>query len=193
MQQIWKKHPIYQDYCGSNLGRVKSINYNHTEKEKLLRKTKIIKHNKNRDYIAQQVCVYKNKKRIHYSVHRFIYQCFNGIIPQDLQIDHIDNNPSNNKLQNLQLLTSSENTKKIHIDNPNYVCNNQFGNKRIICLNNHQIYNSQHEAGRKLNLDYRLINMVLKGRTKHTHGYRFRYYIEQDKINNLQQLKFDFI
>ena len=47
-----------------------------------------------------------------YWVHRFIWEAFNGTIPADCEIDHIDNNRSNNRLDNLQLLTHAENMSK---------------------------------------------------------------------------------
>jgi len=37
---------------------------------------------------------------------------FNGEIPDSLYVDHIDNDPSNNKIDNLQLLTLPENLRK---------------------------------------------------------------------------------
>lgn len=38
-----------------------------------------------------------------YQGHRFIWQCFNGIIPEGLVIDRINDNRDDNRLQNLQL------------------------------------------------------------------------------------------
>jgi len=78
----------------------------------------------------------------------------------------------------LQLLTPSENIKKKFVDNPNYKTNFELINPKtkIICLNNGVIYESQHEAARKLNISLGHINNVLKGKRNHTHGYIFRYY-----------------
>ena len=184
--EIWKQHPIYQNYVGSNLGNVKSLNYKHTGKDKMLKKLKNIKHNKNRNYIIQRIGLCKNNKCKHYLVHRFIYECFYGTIPEGFQIDHIDNNPQNNRLDNLQLLTKSENINKKFIDNPNLA--KQMG-KKIICLNNGVVYDSQQEAGRKLNLSAGNINSVLKGIYQNTKGYIFRYIDDSsiyEKINQLQ-------
>lgn len=194
MQQIWKKHPIYQNYAGSNFGNIKSLNFNHTGKEKTLIKSKNIIHQKKRDYITQRFSLCYDNKSKSYSVSRFIYECFYGIISEKMQVDHIDNNPQNNRLDNLQLLTPSENIKKKFVDNPNYKTNFELINPKtkIICLNNGVIYESQHEAARKLNISLGHINNVLKGKRNHTHGYIFRYYSAQDLSNNLQQLTFAF-
>lgn len=46
------------------------------------------------------------------TLHRLVYLQFIGDIPEGMVIDHIDNDPTNNDLDNLQLMTRSENTKK---------------------------------------------------------------------------------
>ena len=45
-------------------------------------------------------------------VSNIVWIWFNGQIPQGYDIDHIDNNPMNNNLSNLQLLTRKENLAK---------------------------------------------------------------------------------
>ena len=54
---------------------------------------------------------------------RVIYAWFVGDIEEGKVIDHIDNNPFNNKVGNLQKLTPEENLKKRFEDNPNALCN----------------------------------------------------------------------
>lgn len=44
----------------------------------------------------------------HYSKHRLIWETFNGPIPDNMVIDHIDGNRQNNKLSNLRLITQGE-------------------------------------------------------------------------------------
>lgn len=45
-----------------------------------------------------------------HAVHRVIWQMFNGNIPDGMQIDHIDGNPLNNKIENLRLVTAEQNS-----------------------------------------------------------------------------------
>jgi hypothetical protein len=45
-------------------------------------------------------------------VHRVVWEAFNGAITQAMVIDHIDEDKGNNRLDNLQMLTSSQNRIK---------------------------------------------------------------------------------
>lgn len=44
-------------------------------------------------------------------VHRIVWELFNGSIPDGLCIDHIDGDTSNNKIENLRLVTHKENMR----------------------------------------------------------------------------------
>lgn len=50
-------------------------------------------------------------------IHRLVYSSFRGDIPKDLELDHIDGNPRNNNLSNLQLITRRGNNIKATRDN----------------------------------------------------------------------------
>jgi hypothetical protein len=51
----------------------------------------------------------KQKQRKQYRVHRFVWEYFNGPIPPDKVIDHIDGDKTNNALSNLRLVSNKEN------------------------------------------------------------------------------------
>lgn len=88
-------------YDVSNMGRIK----NH-------RTNRILKADRSSTY--SRVClVDENQNKKKYSIHRLVYCNFNN--DYDLEgyvIDHIDANPNNNKLSNLQKITQSENNLK---------------------------------------------------------------------------------
>lgn len=44
-----------------------------------------------------------------YTVQRLMWECFHGPVPDDMDIDHIDGNKLNNSLDNLRLVSKSEN------------------------------------------------------------------------------------
>ena len=45
-------------------------------------------------------------------IHRIIWECVNGEIPKGYHIHHIDGNPSNNSIYNLELIESNEHLSK---------------------------------------------------------------------------------
>lgn len=54
----------------------------------------------------------KNGNRYTVYIHRLMWQTFIGDIPDGYEINHIDHNKKNNKLENLELVTHSENLHK---------------------------------------------------------------------------------
>lgn len=55
---------------------------------------------------------YKDCGRCGTYVHRFVYEHFKGGIPDGFVVDHIDGNKLNNAVNNLQVLSVSDNTLK---------------------------------------------------------------------------------
>lgn len=47
-------------------------------------------------------------------VHRVVWETFNGPVPEGYQIDHVNDDRFDNRLDNLQLLTVNENSNKDH-------------------------------------------------------------------------------
>lgn len=117
--EIWKDIKGYEDYEVSNLGRVKSlariittVKGSRTHKEKILKPASTGNKNLNNKHLA--VCLTKNGKAKTKKVHQLVAIAFLNHKPNGhkLVVDHIDNNPLNNKLGNLQIITNRENTSK---------------------------------------------------------------------------------
>ena len=51
-------------------------------------------------------------KRVNIRLHTVIYAWYKGEVPLGYDIDHIDNNPFNNNIDNLELVTHEENIKR---------------------------------------------------------------------------------
>jgi len=56
-----------------------------------------------------RIGLYKNNKQKVFRFHRLVYEAYYGEIPENLCIDHIDNNKQNNHIDNLRLATNNEN------------------------------------------------------------------------------------
>lgn len=52
-----------------------------------------------------------SKRKTKY-IHRLVWETFRGPIPQGYEINHIDHDKKNNQLENLELVTRSENMHK---------------------------------------------------------------------------------
>ena len=79
------------------------------------------KYTKNKEYPTVTFS-YKNQGKC-IPLARVIYVWFVEDIEEGMVIDHIDNNPFNNKVENLQKLTPEANLKKRFEDNPNALHN----------------------------------------------------------------------
>ena len=106
--EIWKRIPNFKNYHVSNLGNVRSLNYNRTGKTKVL-----MKHINNRDRYTLNLY----KKGIRYSnrnISVLVAQAFLNHKPcgHKLVVDHINNISTNDKLYNLQVITHRLNVTK---------------------------------------------------------------------------------
>lgn len=102
MEEIWNDVLGNDAYQASDQGNVKSLNYNHTGKEQLL------KPGKNTSGYLQVVLCKDGvpKPRL---VSLLVWEAFNGPIPEGYEVNHINENKEDNRLENLNLMTRKEN------------------------------------------------------------------------------------
>lgn len=181
-EEIWK--PIYgfENYQVSNLGRVKSLDrlVNGNCGSVYVSKGRILKPGKdNGGY--QHIGLCKDGKRTTFAVHRLVWEAFNGKRPEGMEINHIDEDKSNNSLDNLNLMTHKENVNwGTGIDRRSKSQLNRKDCSKAILqfdLQGNLIaeYPSVGEADRTLGINNKNICAVLKGKRGTAGGYIFRY------------------
>ena len=178
---VYKIHPIYNLYGASEDGYIINI-------------IKQIPHkgNKtNRGYLNCMVRKHSQPGFNTYYVHRFIWECFYGIIPNGKEIDH-KNNKEDNQLCNLQLLTPSENSKKAAKHRKTF--NNRQNRKCVKATNKEtnevSCYFSMYAASQHLQIQSKCVQTVCDGISKSAlskkdgHAYTFEYIKEEDLPSN---------
>ena len=96
------KHSVFSNYAACKNGDVINI-----KKNKKIKITKDIG-----GYFKFIIFSEKVEKPINYYQHRFVFEVFKGVIPKCLQVDHINEIKSDNRIKNLQLLTPKQNIEK---------------------------------------------------------------------------------
>ena len=154
------KHIDGCHYDVSNLGQVRN-----SETGRILkgRQTK-------RKYLRVHISV--NGKRKEHYIHRLVAEAFCCHPDGCNVINHIDNNPENNRFDNLEWTTQFNNVhygmkQRRYRLNAVPVVGYKDGKKFI--------FSSAHEAGKETGCDHSMIIKCCKGKRKATNGYRWEY------------------
>lgn len=115
-EEIWKPVPLedYEDfYEVSNLGRVRSLSrYVPNGSGYRLSRGRILKHRmsgSHTPYDSVMFSISQEKKQV--LVHRLVLMAFLGPPPKNMETRHLDNNPRNNRLTNLEWNTHLNNMR----------------------------------------------------------------------------------
>ena len=98
----WRSIPGYEGlYEVSSYGRVKSLEkYRYNNGRKQLLKERILKPHNTKGYFM--ICLYKNKTYKSYQIHRLVAQVFIPNPDNLPEVNHRDENPGNNNVENLE-------------------------------------------------------------------------------------------
>ena len=163
-QDFWKPIKDYPHLLISRTGRVWSTTY-----DKELRP-----HLTNRGYL--RVSLSKDKTVKNGSVHRLVAEAFipnPGNLPC---VDHIDGNKLNNKVENLQWISTSNNMRK--------ACKGKgkLGTPiPVICVETGKVYRSLKEAANAHRIPSAIMSSLVKGEFDRYHGYHFKPYVESNE------------
>ena len=125
-----------------------------------------------------------------YQLHRLVAAAFLGTIKRTDQttVNHIDRNPGNNRVENLEWASPGEQAQHSHATNENRVSCAPKQSKpvcgRKLVTDQHGVdaqpvewisYASAAEAARELGLNHGNIRSCCRGKRKQTKGYEFKY------------------
>ena len=209
MEEVWKDIEGYdREYQISNLGNVRSLNYNRTGETRIL-KTRINKHG--------YVCINLGRKRKGFKVHRLVAIAFIPNPDNKPCVDHINTIKTDNRVENLRWVTHEENANnplsrehkseafkgekhpmygRRGKDNPNFGKKhteefkqarrgeNNPHSKEIYCVELDRKFTTIKQASEEFGLDNSAIVKCCKGKRKTCGGYSWMYYEDWLKINN---------
>lgn len=114
-EEIWKDISEFEGYYQvSNYGRVRSVNRIDSNGKKRKGKIKRFGNASTKGYAI--VCLMKKNKQYIRYVHRLVAQEFIGLIPKDKVVNHINHDQHDNRVENLEIITTSENIKHAQLN-----------------------------------------------------------------------------
>lgn len=156
-EKIYYIHPIYTNYGASKSGKVIHCNI-----------LKPFVGSKNHTGYLQVAVSSKNNKQKTFQVHRFVYECFNGLIPKDMVIDHVNDIKDDNRIKNLQMMTQQDNCRKSANKRDYSFAANNHKNRKCVKATNCETneisyYHSTCKAGKELGINPGIIKMSAEG------------------------------
>lgn len=173
MEEMWKNIKGYEGlYQISNLGRVKSLGNNKTRKEKIRSSRKDKKG-------YEKVDLYKNGRIRTLFIHRLVATAFIPNVETFDEINHIDENPSNNNVSNLEWCNRSYN---INYGNRTRKCSLKLKGRNAKSINQYDIngkfikhWLSMTEASNELKINKGSISNCCRNKKNTAGGYKWKF------------------
>ena len=168
----WRDIKGCENYQVSSLGRVKSLKHNVKSKNGSYRtvRERILKPGKNRKGYLR-VCICEKGKKKNMTIHRLVCEAFLQNPLNLPQINHRNENKTDNRIENLEYCTAKYNsnfgtrTKRL----------SKSQSKSVKCLETGKIYTSLMEIGRKFGFSIGNICECCNGKRKSAYGFHWQY------------------
>ena len=187
---VYSVHPIYNLNAASQDGNIINI----------IKRVPHKGNKKNNGYIMCVVRKHGQSGQKTYHVHRFVWECFNNVIPEGKVIDHINNNKEDNRLCNLQLITQKQNCKKSAKERDyTFAAKNHENRKCVKAINKDTnevtYYYSMSAVQQHLGINAGIVKMVAEGLNncksgfskKDGHSYTFEYIKKEDLLDSYKK------
>ena len=170
MNEEWRDIKEYEGlYQVSNLGRVRSLNCRGHKGCIGILTPRL----DGKGY--EMVALYKEGKARNTKVHRLVAQAFIPNPNNYPQVNHKDEDKTNNNVDNLEWCTNEY--------NHNYGTRNERVakslSKKVICITTGEIFNSMREACRKYDINTGRMTECCQGKRKTAGGYKWKYFKEE--------------
>ena len=171
--EIWKSIPGYEgSYMVSNYGRVRSLDRLDSRGHKV--KGRILKQNSTK-YGYKQVNLSKNGAKKMLSIHRLVATAFVPNPNEYLEVNHIDENKSNNKFENLEwcdrtynMNYGTRNERAAEKKRGKHAGAKNPRARKVMCLNNGMVFDCMKEAREWCGLKgMSIIGKQIKGKIKY--------------------------
>lgn len=167
MCEIWKPVKGYENlYEASNYGNVRSLPRHTTS-------GRVLKQYTNRKNGYRYVALCKNNKKVSKRVHILVVEAFTDFVSKGFNpnavIDHIDGNKTNNRLDNLEVVTQKENDNRARARKQQ-----RYNGTPVIDLDTHETYKSFLDASKAVGgKQGEMVRRVCDGERSHYRNHRY--------------------
>lgn len=189
----WKEYPLDCNYLVSNQGRVKHLTYTNTNgrvmKEKII--TGILH---NDGYIVVTI-VCGNSKYKQIPKHRMVAETWLSNTENKPEVNHKDGNKQNNRVENLEWVTSSENQKHATCNNlqPRNICTYKgklTKEQRDEIIRRYSVEDiSKRELAKEYDVTHTTINAIFNNKYSYGEGFENEFEIFLKTIDLLNELR----